>query len=59
MCFIIDPLGQTHSPTSNNHYSRLKVILFCEILKKGDGRMDGRTDVQLDNTCKNSYHYRP
>ena len=38
---INDPLGQTHSPTSSNHYYHLKPVLFCEILKSGDG-----TDVQ-------------
>ena len=35
MCAIYDPLGQTHSPTSSDH---LKVVLFCDILKSGDGR---------------------
>ena len=28
-----DPLGQINSPASSKHYSRLKVVLFCEILK--------------------------
>ena len=28
-----DPLGQTHSPASNDHYFHLKVVLFCEILQ--------------------------
>ena len=34
MCVIIDPLGQTHSPASNDHYSLLKFVSFCEILKR-------------------------
>ena len=46
MSAINDPLGQTHCPASCNHYSHLKVDLFCEILKSRDGRTDGRTDVQ-------------
>ena len=44
MCAINDPLGQTNSPASSDQFSRLKVVLFCEILKSGDGRKDGRTD---------------
>ena len=48
MYAINDPLGQTHSPASSDHYSGLKVALFCEILKNVDGR--------TDNTCENSYH---
>ena len=28
MCAINDPLVQTHSPDSSDHYSHLKVILF-------------------------------
>ena len=44
MCVIKDPLGQTHSTSSSDHYSHLKFVLFCEILKRGDGRTDGRTD---------------
>ena len=46
---INDPHGQTHSPASSAHYSRLKVVLFCEILKTG----------RTDTTCENSDHYRP
>ena len=38
MYAINDPFGQTHSPASSDHYSHLKVVLFCEILKSGDGR---------------------
>ena len=38
---------------SSDHY--LNLVLFCEILKSGEGRTDGRTD----NTCENSDHYRP
>ena len=35
-----DPLGLTHSPASSDHYSHLRVVLFCEILKSGDRRTD-------------------
>ena len=45
---INDPLGQTYS---SDHYSRLNFVLFCEILKIGDGC----TDV---NMCENQYLYR-
>ena len=51
MCAINDPLGQTHSPTSSDHYSHMKVRLFSEILKSGDGRMY--------TPCENCDHYRP
>ena len=47
MCAINDPLGQTHSPASSDHYSHLKVILFWDIWESGD------------TTCKNSDNYRP
>ena len=40
MCVINDLLGQTQSPVSSYNYSQLKVILFCEILKSGQGRTD-------------------
>ena len=43
MYAINDPLDQTHSPASSEHYSRLKIALFFEILKCGDGRTDGQT----------------
>ena len=33
---INDPLDQTHIHNSTDHYSRF--ILFCDILKSGDGR---------------------
>ena len=36
MCALNDPLGQS------GHYSYLKVVLFCEILKSGDGGKDGQ-----------------
>ena len=48
---INDPLGQTYSRVSSNHYSHFKFVLFCEILKNVDGR--------TDPTCENSDHYRP
>ena len=51
MCAINDPLGQTHSPASSDHYFHSKIVLFCEILKSGDRR--------TDTTCGNSDHYRP
>ena len=38
MCAINDPLGQTHCPTSSDHYSHLKIVLFCEIVKSAEGR---------------------
>ena len=33
------PLGKTQCPGSSDHYSNLKVVLFCEILKSGDVRL--------------------
>ena len=45
---IDDPLGLTHSLANSKHCVRLKLILFCYILKSGDGRSD--------NLCEN---YRP
>ena len=30
---INDPLGQTHNRASTDHYSHLKMVLFCEILR--------------------------
>ena len=41
MCAINDPLGQTHSPASSDHYSRLKVLKSCFVLR--DFEMWGRT----------------
>ena len=46
---VCDPLGQTHSPASSDHYSHLKVVLFCAILKSG----------LTENKYENSDHYRP
>ena len=40
MSAISDPLGQIHSPANFDHYSHLQVVLFCEILKSGDGRKE-------------------
>ena len=34
---INDPLGQTHNPAGSDHYFHLKIVLFREILKSGDG----------------------
>ena len=42
-CAINDPIGQTHIHASSVHYSRLKFVLFCEILKSGDERKDIQT----------------
>ena len=50
-CVINDPLGQTHSPTTIDHYFQATIV-FCHILKSGDGRTDG-------SMCKNNYDYRP
>ena len=38
MCATNDPLGQTHSPASSDHYSHLKIVMSCEILKSVDGQ---------------------
>ena len=38
MYAINDPLGQTHSPASSDHYSHLKFVLFREILKSWEER---------------------
>ena len=45
MCAVNDPLGQTHSRVSSDHYSQLKVVLFCEILKSRDGGTDVQTTL--------------
>ena len=58
MCVINDPLSQTHSPASSNHYAHLKFILFCEILKSGDGRTVGLAEGIIDDTCPVSFVYR-
>ena len=50
-CTVNDPLGQTPIHASSDHYSYLSFVLFCEILKSGDGR--------TDNSWENSDHYRP
>ena len=49
-CVINDPLGQTHSPTSSDHFFNRR--LFCFIWKSGEGRTD-------QNMCENNDHYRP
>ena len=46
---INDPLGQTNSHASSEHGFRLKFVLFCEILKSGDG--------WTDNMCENNDHW--
>ena len=51
LCVINDPLGQTHrSPASIDHPFPLIFVLFCDILKRGDGR--------TDTTCENSDNHR-
>ena len=35
-----DPLSQTHSPASSDHYCHFKFVLFYKILKSGDKRTD-------------------
>ena len=51
MYAIDDPLGQSHSPASSAHYSPLTIVLFCEILKSGDGRTKGRAYRQHMRDC--------
>ena len=41
MSAIYDPLGQIHSPASSDHYSHLKIVLFCV---RTYGQTDGQTD---------------
>ena len=45
ICVINDPLGPTHSPTSSDHYFHTTFVSFCDILKSGSGRTDGRTEI--------------
>ena len=45
-----DPLGQTHSSTSSDHYFQTTFALFCDVLKSTDGRTNG-------NMCENNDHY--
>ena len=52
MSAINDPLGQTHSPASSDHYSHLKVVVLRDFEKWG-------ADVHTDSMCDNSDHYRP
>ena len=42
-----DPLGQTHSLASSEHYSHLKIVLFCVILKSSNGQK------YRHHTCEN------
>ena len=48
MCVINDPLGQTHNPTSSDSNFQVTFVVFCDILKGGDGR--------TDNTRENNDH---
>ena len=56
ICVINDPLGQTQSPTSSDHYSDLTFGLVCEILKKDD-LPDKPANGRTDTTYENSDHY--
>ena len=46
MRVIKDPPGQTHSPARSDHYSHLKFVLFCEMLKSGYVRTDNSCDFE-------------
>ena len=35
---INDPLGQAHNTARSDHYSHLKLVFFCAVLKSGAGR---------------------
>ena len=48
---INDPLGQTHSLASSDHYFHLKFVLFCDTLKSRDERTD-----MCENVCN---HVKP
>ena len=52
---INDPLSQTHSPASSDHYSHW----FCFVKLGTDARTEEQTDGRTDTTCENSDHYRP
>ena len=56
---INDPLGQIHILASSDHFFFYYSVLLD--LKSGDGRTDAdvRMDEQMDNMCKNNYHYQP
>ena len=41
---INDPLGQTHNPASSDHYFHMKIVVFCKILKSGEGWTDGQPE---------------
>ena len=50
-CVINDPHGQTHSPSSIDHYFHATFVLYCDILNSWDGRTDGYL-------CEFNDHYR-
>ena len=55
-CVIDDPLGQTHSPTSSDHYFYVSFVRqYCE---KQD-RMYVRMESTYGNNKKTNDHYRP
>ena len=60
MRVINDPLGQTHSSASSDHYSGLNFVLFCEILMDGwteketmlaTGMTVGLAEWIIDDSC--------
>ena len=48
---VNDPLCQTHSPVSSDHYSHLKIVLFCSIFKIEDGRTFVKIMVTTGRVC--------
>ena len=44
-CVINNPLVQTHSLTSSDHYFYATFVLIYDILKGGDGLMEVRTEI--------------
>ena len=50
MRVINDPLGQTHSSISSDHYFKATFALFCDIVKSGNGCTYGQ------QSCKNNDH---
>ena len=54
MNVINDPLGQTDSHASGDHYSRLNFVLFCEILKSTDGQR-ACVKTMITTSCVDQY----
>ena len=53
MQVINDALGQTHITATSDHHSHLKVVLFFEILKSGDGQTS-RVKIGITITTGNT-----